>query len=94
MVSVIEQSLAADPARNSHDVAVVVSQNGFPGEAIEFTFSRTAVGLVADTVEISALWAGECIIAQFGPAMKGVHAVVLPALVQGGCLVGSQVQRL
>lgn len=93
-VSVIEQAIAADPAVTPLDVAVLESQSGFDGAAIQYTFSRTAAGLVADSVSVAVLIGDQCIIAQFGPVVTGVHGIVLPALAQGGCLIGSQVQRL
>ena len=92
--SVIEQAIAADPALDSYGVAVIVSQSGFPAESVQFTFSRTAVGLVADSVDIAVLWAGQCLIGQYGPALPKYHGIVLPALEQGGCLIGAQVQGL
>jgi len=92
--SSVAQAIAVDPAVSSYDVAVLESQNGFDREAIQFTFSRTAVGLASDSSTIAVLYAGECIIAQYGPVITGVHGIVLPVLAQGGCLIGSQVQRL
>lgn len=93
-VSIVEQAVAANPTVDSYDVAVLESQNGFDAGAIQFTFSRTAVGLASDSSTVAVLFAGECIIAQYGPVITGVHGVVLPALAQGGCLVGAQVQGL
>lgn len=92
--SIVAQAVAVDPAISSYDVAVLESQNGFDRGAIQFTFSRTAAGLASDSSSVAVLFAGECIIAQYGPVISGVHGVVLPALAQGGCLIGSQVQRL
>ena len=91
---VIQQAIAKDPQLNSHDVAIIVSQSGFAANTVQFTFSRTAVGLVADSVDIAVLWAGQCLIGQYGPAVPDYHGIVLPALAQGGCLIGSQVQPL
>jgi hypothetical protein len=92
--AVIQQAIAADPTMDSSGIAAVLSQNGFPAESIQFTFTRTAVGLASDSVDIAALWAGECLIAQFGPAIPQYHSVILPALATGGCLIGAQVQGL
>lgn len=93
-VSIAQQAIAANPAVSSSDVAVLESQSGFDPGAIQFTYSRTAAGLASDSSSVAVLFAGECIIAQFGPVISGVHGVVLPALAQGGCLIGSQVQGL
>ncbi|MBK5239149.1 MAG: hypothetical protein JJE28_08600, partial [Actinomycetales bacterium] len=89
-----EQAIAADPEVSSYDVAVLESQNGFDSGAIQFTNSRTAVGLASDSASVAVLFAGECIIAQYGPVITGVHGIVLSPLTQGGCLIGSQVQGL
>jgi hypothetical protein len=93
-VSIVEQATAADPNVSSYDVAVLQSQSGFDPASIQFTYSRTAAGLASDSSSVAVLFAGECIIAQYGPVISGVHGVVLPALAQGGCLIGSQVQGL
>ena len=93
-VSIAEQAIAADPEVLSYDVAVLESQNGFDSGAIQFTYSRTAVGLASDSASVAVLFAGECIIAQYGPVITGVRGIVLPPLAQGGCLIGSQVQGL
>lgn len=93
-VSIAEQAIAADSEVSSYDVAVLESQNGFDSGAIQFTNSRTAVGLASDSASVAVLFAGECIIAQYGPVITGVHGIVLSPLTQGGCLIGSQVQGL
>lgn len=90
----IEQALAADPAADSFAIAQKVAEAGFDPAAIQFTFSRTAAGLAADSVDVSVNFAGECLVGQFGPAISGVHAVVLPVLASGGCLLGTEVQTL
>lgn len=93
-VSIVQQAIAANPAVSSYDVAALEAQSGFDGASIQYTYSRTAAGLASDSSTVAVLFAGECIIAQYGPVISGVHGVVLPALAQGGCLIGSQVQRL
>ncbi len=91
---VIRQALTADPTLDSFAIAQIVSQSGFPADTVQFTFTRTSVGLAADSVTIAALFSGECLIGQYGPAVPEYHGIVLPGLAQGGCLIGSQVQRL
>lgn len=93
-VSIVEQAIAADPEISSYDVALLESQSGFDPGGIQFTYSRTAVGLASDSASVAVLFAGECIIAQYGPVITGVHGIVLSPLTQGGCLIGSQVQGL
>jgi len=92
-VSIAEQAIADNPKVSSADVAVLESQSGFDRKAIQFTYSRTSAGLASDSASVAVLIGDQCIIAQFGPVISGVHGIVLPALVQGGCLIGSQVQR-
>jgi hypothetical protein len=90
---VIERTVVADPTVLSHQVAKSLVAAGFT-QGVEYTYSTTAVGLTSDSVSIAALFGGECLIAQYGPAVPTLHTLVMPALAQGGCLIGSQVQRL
>jgi hypothetical protein len=46
------------------------------------------VDLPADSVQFAVLFAGDCLIGQYGPASGGYHSAVGPALATGGCLVG------
>jgi len=91
---VIEKSLAADPAADSFAVAQAVGAAGFDPATVQFTFSRTAAGLAADTSEVAVQLGGQCLIGQFGPVAPKVIARVLPVLATGGCLLGTEVQSL
>ena len=90
----INQALAQPDVVDSYGVAVFVSQQGFDPSTIQFTFSSTAVGLLADSSDVAALWGDQCLIAQFGKEFPTPHVVILPMLAQGGCLIGAQVQPL
>jgi ABC-type uncharacterized transport system auxiliary subunit len=91
---VIEKTLAADPAADSFAVAQAVGAAGFDPATVQFTFSRTAAGLAADTSDVAVQFDGQCLIGQFGPVAPKVIARVLPVLATGGCLLGTEVQTL
>lgn len=91
---VIEKTLAADPATDSFAVAQAVGAAGFDPATVQFTFSRTAAGLAADTSEVAVQFGGQCLIGQFGPVAPKVIARVMPVLATGGCLLGTEVQTL
>ena len=91
---VIEKALAVDPATDSFAVAQAVGAAGFDSATVQFTFSRTAAGLAADTSEVAVQFGGQCLIGQFGPVAPKVIAQVMPVLATGGCLLGTEVQTL
>ena len=91
---VIEKTLAADPAADSYAIAQAVGAAGFDPATVQFTFSRTAAGLAADTSEVAVQFGGQCLIGQFGPVAPKVISQVLPVLATDGCLLGTEVQRL
>ena len=91
---VIEKTLAADSAADSFAIAQAIASAGFDPTTVQFTFTRTAVGLAADTSDVAAQFAGECLIGQFGPAAPQVITRVMPVLASGGCLIGTEVQSL
>jgi hypothetical protein len=90
----VSQQIAANPDIDSAGIAAAVSQSPFGGNPIQYTFSRTAIGLEADSADVSVEFAGECLIAQFGPVRDSVVVSVLPVLASGGCLLGTDVQTL
>jgi hypothetical protein len=59
---------------------------GFDKTTMQVTADRTAIGLDADSVQFSVVYAGECLIGQVGSG--GYTSVVLPTLADGKCLVG------
>jgi hypothetical protein len=59
---------------------------GFDKAAMQVTPDMTAIGLDADSVQFSVVYAGECLIGQVGSG--GYTSVVLPTLADGKCLVG------
>ena len=91
---VIEKTLAADPAADSYAIAQAIGAAGFDPSTVQFTFSRTAAGLAADTSEVAVQFGGQCVIGQFGPVAPKVITRVLPVLATGGCLLGTEVQSL
>lgn len=91
---VVAQTQTADPKPDSGAVADTVAKAGFTRKGIQYTFSRTAAGLAADSMYIAVPWGDQCLIAQYGPVITGVHTSVLPVLKQGGCLIGADIQTL
>lgn len=91
---VVAQTQTADPKPDSAAVADTVAKSGFTRKGIQYTFSRTAAGLASDSMYIAVPWGDQCMIAQYGPVITGVHTSVLPVLKQGGCLLGTDVQTL
>lgn len=59
---------------------------GFDKAAMEVTPDRTAISLDADNIQLSVLYEGECLVAQYGNV--GYQSAVLPVLATGNCLVG------
>lgn len=89
---VVSQTLNGDVATDSVTVSQALSESSFAGSPIQYSFSRTAVGLASDSVSVSVEFAGECLIAQYGKAVPKLEAKVLPALPSGGCLLGTDIQ--
>lgn len=61
---------------------------GFPKDRMEVTRDTTTVGNPAESIQFAVLWGRECLVGQVGPATGSPVATVLPALLEGGCLVG------
>jgi hypothetical protein len=61
-------------------------RGGFDKSTMQVTPDTTAIGLDADSVQFSVVFAGECLIGQVGGG--GYTSVVLPTLADGTCLVG------
>ena len=66
---------------------------GFDPAGIEWTDGSTAIGLISDTVFVSAQVAGECLIGQYGVSIQTIAIAVMPVLPAGGCLVGTGINR-
>jgi len=62
---------------------------GFDKAAMQVTNDRSTVGNPAESLQFSIQWGGEeCLVGQVGPATGTPVAVVVPALAEGGCLIG------
>lgn len=61
---------------------------GFDKSAMQVTADTSTVGNRAESLMFSVLWADECLVGQVGPATGDPVAVVVPALAEGGCLIG------
>lgn len=62
---------------------------GFDKAAMQVTQDTSTVGNAAESLQFSVLWGEECLIGQVGPATGDPVAVVVDALPEGGCLVGT-----
>lgn len=63
--------------------------SGFDLSTIEITYDYTAIGLGVDSIEVSARFGDECLLAVVRP--ERYATVLLPVLGTGLCLVGDQV---
>jgi hypothetical protein len=62
---------------------------GFDKSRMQVTRDKSTVGNPAESIQFSVQWSDEeCLIGQVGPATGDPVVVVLPALAEGGCLVG------
>jgi hypothetical protein len=93
-VILLEQGLVAEGiSANPASQAERLTAAGFDPAGVSWTDSSTAIGLLADTVFISAQVGAECLIGQYGTAIQTVAISVAPALPSGGCLVGAGINH-
>jgi hypothetical protein len=93
-VILLEQGFVADGISTSPSAtAERLLAAGFDPAGIEWTDGSTAIGLLSDTVFVSAQVAGECLIGQYGISINTVAVAVMPVLPAGGCLVGTGINR-
>lgn len=81
--------LAANAEAGGADFINALSASGFDKTQMQVTPDRTAVDLVADSIQFSVRIKDECLIGQNGPATQGYHSMVAPILATGMCLVGT-----
>jgi hypothetical protein len=93
-VILLEQGFVADGISTSPSAtAERLLAAGFDPAGIEWTDGSTAIGLLSDTVFVSAQVAGECLIGQYGVSINTVAVAIMPVLPAGGCLVGTGINR-
>jgi len=93
-VILLEQGFVADGISTSPSTtAERLQAAGFDPAGIEWTDGSTAIGLLSDTVFVSAQVAGECLIGQYGVSIQTVAVAIMPVLPAGGCLVGTGINR-
>jgi hypothetical protein len=93
-VILLEQGFVADGISTSPSAtAERLLAAGFDPAGIEWTDGSTAIGLLSDTVFVSAQVAGECLIGQYGISINTVAVAIMPVLPAGGCLVGTGINR-
>jgi hypothetical protein len=62
---------------------------GFDKSAMQLTPDQSTVGNPAEAIQFSVLWKETCLVGQVGPATGAPVTVVVPALADGSCLIGS-----
>jgi hypothetical protein len=62
---------------------------GFDKAAMQLTPDQSTVGNPAEAIQFSVHWNDACLVGQVGPATGAPVAVVVPALANGSCLIGS-----
>lgn len=62
---------------------------GFDKAAMQVTKDTSTVGNPAESMQVSVLWAGECLVGQFGPATGAPHSTVQGVLPGDICLIGN-----
>ncbi|MCC2032315.1 hypothetical protein KEC57_09000 [Microbacterium sp. BWT-G7] len=62
---------------------------GFDKAAMQVTNDLSTVGNAAESILFSVRWGEECLVGQVGPATGEPATIVVPALAEGNCLVGS-----
>ena len=93
-VILMEQGLVAEGiSANPAATAERLRASGFDPAGIEWTEGSTAIGLLSDTVFVSAQVAGECLVGQYGVSIQTIAVAILPVLPAGGCLVGTGINR-
>ena len=93
-VIVLEQGLVAEGiSANPAGTAERLRAVGFDPAGISWTDTSTAIGLLSDTVFVSAQVGAECLIGQYGVSIQTMAVTVAPALASGGCLVGAGINH-
>jgi hypothetical protein len=93
-VMVLEQGLVAEGiSANPAGTAERLRAVGFDPAGIAWTDTSTAIGLLSDTVFVSAQVGAECLIGQYGVSIQTIAVSVVPALASGGCLVGTGINH-
>ena len=93
--SVVESATKAHGLTvSTQQLAQTLVAKGFAAKGIEFTDNATAVGMKPDSVTIAAEFKGQCLIAQYGPSIKGLAITLAPVLASGGCLLGRSINHL
>jgi hypothetical protein len=80
--------IAADDDAGGRAFVDALAAAGFDTDAMQVTDDATTIGDPADSIQFAVLFAGECLVGQYGPKSEGYHSAVRPALGTGGCLVG------
>jgi len=83
---VLQQYRSGNGVGTADALAAAMINAGFPTAALEVTPEYTAIGLAADSIVISVLVQGECLVGQVFADHE--VAMIAPVLATGKCLVG------
>ena len=88
---VLRQFSAGTEAVEGRPVVDALVAAGFDRAAMQVSFDRSKTGLVADSILVSVLLGGECLIGQVVTADRSTFATIAPALTEGQnlCLIGN-----
>ena len=86
--AVTEQVWQSEAHASGRAYVDALAAAGFDKAAMQVTNDTSTVGNAAESIQFSVQWGQECLVGQVGPATGDPVTVVLPALAEGGCLVG------
>lgn len=88
---VLRQFSAGTEVVGGRSVVDALVAAGFDRAAMQVSFDRSKTGLVADSILVSVLLDGECLIGQVVTADRSAVATIAPALTEGQnlCLIGN-----
>lgn len=93
-VIIMEQGLVGEGANaQSGAQAERLAAAGFDPGGIEWTDNSTAIGLISDSMFVSAQVGGECLVGQYGNSLPVLALSIVPALPSGGCLLGTGINH-
>lgn len=87
--SLIDQVWASDARASGRAYIDALVTGGFDKTTMQVTKDLSTVGNPAESMQVSVIWAGECLVGQFGPA-TGLPSSSVQAVLPGDvCLLGN-----
>lgn len=90
-VAALQQVWAGEGRQSSAAYVAALETAGFARADLQVTPDRTSVGEMPDSIQVSARWAGECLVGHIAVAQPEPVVAVMPLLAGGACLVGATV---